>query len=97
MMRLITFNSDYIKRLSLNNAIVTVSIHCLYNDVIRILFRLEHMKMHELHRGHESMHAEMILILFGTLIVSQIGLVKWRQVYPHAYHVSFLVSGLTGF
>jgi RING finger protein 121 len=44
--------------------------------------------MHELHRGHESMHAEMILILFVTLIVSQIALVKWRQVYPHAYHVS---------
>ena len=33
------------------------------------------------------MHAEMVLILFATLIVSQIALVKWKQIYPHAYHV----------
>ena len=44
--------------------------------------------MHEKHRGHESMHAEMILILFATLIISQIALVKWRQIYPYSYHVS---------
>jgi RING finger protein 121 len=43
--------------------------------------------MHEQHRGHESMHAEMVLILFATLVVSQIALVKWRQMYPHSYHV----------
>ena len=53
-------------------------------------FRLEHMKMHEKHKGHESMHAEMILILFATLIFSQIALVKWKQVYPSSYHVSNL-------
>ncbi len=51
-------------------------------------WRLEHMKLHEKHRGHESMHAEMILILFTTLVVSQIAFVKWRQVYPKSYHVS---------
>ena len=50
-------------------------------------WRLEHLKMHEKHRGHESMHAEMVLILFATLIVSQIALVKWRQIYPNSYHV----------
>ena len=50
--------------------------------------RLEHMRMHEKHRGHESMHAEMIAILFVTLIVSQVALVKWRQCYPYSYHVS---------
>ena len=48
------------------------------------------MKMHEKHKGHESMHAEMILILFATLIFSQIALVKWKQVYPSSYHVSNL-------
>ena len=47
------------------------------------------MKMHEKHKGHESMHAEMILILFATLIISQIALVKWKQMYPNSYHVSF--------
>ena len=46
--------------------------------------------MHEKHKGHESMHAEMILILFATLIFSQIALVKWKQVYPSSYHVSIL-------
>ena len=50
--------------------------------------RLEHMRMHEKPRGHESMHAEMILILFVTLVVSQVVLVKWRQLYPYSYHVS---------
>jgi hypothetical protein len=51
-------------------------------------FRLEHIRLHEKHRGHESMHAEMVLILFATLVISQIALVKWRQVYPRSYHVS---------
>ncbi len=50
-------------------------------------WRLEHIKMHEKHRGHESMHAEMVLILFATLVVSQIALVKWKQIYPNSYHV----------
>ena len=51
-------------------------------------WRLEHIRMHEKHRGHESMHAEMVLILFATLVVSQIALVKWKQYYPNSYHVS---------
>jgi len=55
-------------------------------------WRLEHMKMHEKHRGHESMHAEMILILFVTLVVSQVALVKWRQCYPYSYHVCTLLG-----
>ena len=64
-------------------------------DIIYICSRLEHMKMHEKHKGHESMHAEMILILFATLIISQIALVKWRQVYPNSYHVSIYCVELT--
>lgn len=55
-------------------------------------WRLEHMKMHEKHKGHESMHAEMILILFATLIISQIALVKWRQTYPNSYHLCTLIG-----
>ena len=50
--------------------------------------RLEHIRLHEKHRGHESMHAEMVLILFATLVISQIALLKWRQAYPRYYHVS---------
>ena len=50
--------------------------------------RLEHIRLHEKHRGHESMHAEMVLILFATLVLSQVALLKWRQTYPRSYHVS---------
>ena len=67
------------------NTAGTLKIYCICFG-----FRLEHMKMHEKHKGHESMHAEMILILFATLIFSQIALVKWKQVYPSSYHVSNL-------
>lgn len=38
------------------------------------------------------MHAEMVLILFATLVVSQIALVKWRQVYPQSYHLVTLLG-----
>lgn len=55
-------------------------------------WRLEHMKLHEKHRGHESMHAEMILILFATLVISQIALVKWKQIYPSSYHFCTLIG-----
>ena len=51
-------------------------------------WKLEHMRLHEKHRGHEKMHTEMILILFATLVISQVALVKWREIYPGSYHVS---------
>ena len=47
------------------------------------------MRLHEKHRGHEKMHTEMILILFATLVISQVALVKWREIYPSSYHVSY--------
>ena len=53
-------------------------------------WKLEHMRLHEKHRGHEKMHTEMILILFATLVISQVALVKWREIYPSSYHVSYL-------
>ena len=59
-------------------------------------WKLEHMRLHEKHRGHESMHAEMILILFATLVISQIALVKWKQIYPSSYHVSLVVDDVRG-
>ena len=52
-------------------------------------WKLEHMRLHEKHRGHEKMHTEMILILFATLVISQVALVKWREIYPSSYHVSY--------
>ena len=50
-------------------------------------WKLEHMRLHEKHKGHEKMHTEMILILFATLVISQIALVKWKEIYPGSYHV----------
>lgn len=54
--------------------------------------RLEHAKMHARHKGHESMHAEMVLILIVTLIIAQLVLVQWKQRHPKSYNVSQLFS-----
>jgi len=43
--------------------------------------------MHEKHRGHESMHAEMVLILICTLVVAQLILVQWRKHHFRSYQV----------
>lgn len=51
------------------------------------VFRLEHQKMHEKHKGHESMHAEMIIILLLTLIVAQIALFEWKKRHYKSYSV----------
>lgn len=51
--------------------------------------RLEHQKMHEKHKGHESMHAEMVFILVITLIVGQILLIEWKKRHYKSYSVSF--------
>ena len=50
-------------------------------------FRIEHQRMHERHRGHEAMHAEMVLILIVTLVVAQIVLVQWKQRHFGSYQV----------
>lgn len=46
--------------------------------------------MHAKHRGHEAMHAEMVLILIATLVVAQLLLVQWKQRHPRSYNVSVL-------
>ena len=35
--------------------------------------------MHEKHRGHESMHAVMLLILIAAMFVAQVLLIYWRK------------------
>lgn len=50
-------------------------------------YRLEHIKLHKHHEGHESMHAEMILILLVTLVVAQIVLVEWKKRHYRSYMV----------
>ena len=51
-------------------------------------FRIEHQRLHEKHKGHEAMHAEMVLILIATLVIAQILLVQWKQRYFRSYQVS---------
>jgi hypothetical protein len=53
---------------------------------LRIL-SLRHEAMHEKHKGHESMHAEMILVLLMTLVVSQILLVIWKTKHFKSFQV----------
>ncbi|XP_044274504.1 RING finger protein 121 isoform X4 [Varanus komodoensis] len=50
-------------------------------------WRVEHAQMHAKHRGHEAMHAEMVLILIATLVVAQLLLVQWKQRHPRSYNM----------
>ncbi|XP_008209281.1 RING finger protein 121 isoform X1 [Nasonia vitripennis] len=50
-------------------------------------WRVEHIKMHEQHRGHESMHMEMMLILIVTVIVSEVILITWKQRHYKSYQL----------
>lgn len=43
--------------------------------------------MHAKHKGHEAMHAEMVLILIVTLVVAQLVLVQWKQRHSKSYNV----------
>lgn len=44
--------------------------------------------MHEKHKGHDAMHAEMIFILIITLIVAQVVLVEWKKRHFRSYQVN---------
>lgn len=62
----------------------------LNNEYILIL-REEHRKLHEAHKGHESMHAEMLLILMVTMIVAQIILIEWKRRHFKSFQVIFFL------
>jgi len=53
-----------------------------------MFFRIEHAQLHEKHKGHEDMHAEMVLILLLVIIVSQIVLVQWKKWHFKSYQVN---------
>ncbi|CAH3022343.1 unnamed protein product, partial [Porites evermanni] len=56
------------------------------------LWRIEHEKLHAKHKGHEAMHMEMVLILFSTLVVAQVLLVKWKKHYYKSFQAVTLVG-----
>lgn len=59
----------------------------VFLNVFFALHRAEHARMHAKHKGHEAMHAEMVLILIVTLVVAQLVLVQWKQRHPKSYNV----------
>jgi RING finger protein 121/175 len=54
--------------------------------------RFLHQQMHEKHKGHDSMHAEMLFILIITLIVAQFVLFEWKK----RHYRSYLLVSLLG-
>lgn len=54
--------------------------------------RLRHESMHEKHKGHETMHAEMVLILLVSLVVSQVLLVFWRNKHFKSFQVKINID-----
>ncbi|KAG1673724.1 RING finger protein 121 [Nymphon striatum] len=57
--------------------------------------KYEHKLLHEKHRGHEAMHAEMILILLVVMIVAQIFLIEWKKRHNKSYKMLSLIGLLT--
>ncbi|XP_074650660.1 E3 ubiquitin ligase Rnf121-like [Tubulanus polymorphus] len=55
-------------------------------------WKVEHMRLHEKHRGHEAMHAEMVLVLIATLVVAQVMLVQWKQRHFRSYQIVTLIG-----
>lgn len=49
--------------------------------------RLRHRMIEEKHRGHDLMHAEMILILFAAITVAQVLLFVWKVRHKRSYMV----------
>jgi len=52
--------------------------------------RIEHAEFHKKHKGHEAMHAEMVIILITMLILGQIALFQWRSRSPKTYNTCTL-------
>uniref|UniRef100_H3AEK8 Ring finger protein 175 n=1 Tax=Latimeria chalumnae TaxID=7897 RepID=H3AEK8_LATCH len=55
-------------------------------------WKIQHEKIHTKHRGHEAMHAEMVLILIATLVIAQIVLVQWKQRHCRSYNLVTLLQ-----
>ncbi|XP_070361039.1 RING finger protein 175 isoform X1 [Equus asinus] len=53
---------------------------------------LQQERMYRMHRGHESMHVEMILIFLCALVIAQIVLVQWRQRHGRSYNLVTLLQ-----
>ncbi|GJQ83082.1 hypothetical protein Trydic_g20094 [Trypoxylus dichotomus] len=55
-------------------------------------WRFEHQRLHEQHKGHEAMHAEMVLILIVTLVIAQFVLIEWKRRHYKSYLLVTLLA-----
>lgn len=56
--------------------------------------KIRHQQLHAQHKGHEEMHAKMVLVMFGTLFAGQIILFLWKKKHPRSYHAATLLGML---
>lgn len=61
----------------------------LPDEVKEVQRRVSFMKGHQ---GHESQHAEMLLIMLAALVVSQILITLWKKYHIHSYNLATLVG-----
>ncbi|KAL1505580.1 hypothetical protein ABEB36_005113 [Hypothenemus hampei] len=54
--------------------------------------RFEHQRMHKIHKGHEKMHLEMVLILIVSLIIAQVLLIEWKRRHYRSYSIVTLLG-----
>ncbi|CAH8531786.1 unnamed protein product [Schistosoma bovis] len=55
-------------------------------------FRIEHLKYHEDHKGHEKMHLEMFLVAFVSLLFCQLVLMFWKKRHFRSYQLVTLIA-----
>ncbi|THD20770.1 RING finger protein [Fasciola hepatica] len=54
--------------------------------------KIRHLKMHEMHKGHEEMHLEMFLIAVISLFVCQLLLMTWKKYHFKTYQLTTLAG-----
>ncbi|CAF5189179.1 unnamed protein product, partial [Rotaria magnacalcarata] len=55
-------------------------------------FRVRHEVMHEKHKGHESMHMEMVLVLLVSLVVCQFVILFWKSYHIRSYQFFTMIA-----
>ncbi|KAJ3262483.1 hypothetical protein HK103_000012 [Boothiomyces macroporosus] len=58
-------------------------------EVQMVTDRVNYLRQHE---GHEKQHSEMLMIIFGGLIVSQILITIWKKYHVTSYNISTLLG-----
>ncbi|XP_050355369.1 RING finger protein 121 [Nymphalis io] len=54
--------------------------------------RYDHQKLHEMHKGHDSMHMTMVIILIVTLIVAHLIVSEWKNLHYRSYALFTMVA-----